>query len=190
MSPIGWASDRQSDEQSSILCIRSMHEFCVSARVAQAGERRSRKAEAGVSTTPSGSKILGEPFNGRTAGLQPANGGSIPSSSTKFAGRCRHQSVAVAEWIGGGLWNRPRGFDFLRPPQIDSGPWSNGTGPSPPQAEIPVRIRMGRPSLSFEFRERGRGQIRCVRSQSHWVRLPGSRPKFFRGSQVGKAPHC
>src|SRR5947209_11637352 len=28
---------------------------------------------------------LGESFNGRTAGLQPANEGSIPSSSTNFA---------------------------------------------------------------------------------------------------------
>ena len=35
--------------------------------------------------------ILGESFNGRTAGLQPANEGSIPSSSTKFA----REAVAV-----------------------------------------------------------------------------------------------
>src|ERR1700689_5435376 len=34
---------------------------------------------------------LGESFNGRTAGLQPANEGSIPSSSTKFA----REAVAV-----------------------------------------------------------------------------------------------
>jgi hypothetical protein len=35
--------------------------------------------------------ILGEPLNGRTAGLQPADEGSIPSSSTKFA----REAVAV-----------------------------------------------------------------------------------------------
>src|SRR5258708_7505632 len=35
--------------------------------------------------------FLGESFNGRTAGLQPANEGSIPSSSTKFA----REAVAV-----------------------------------------------------------------------------------------------
>src|SRR6266478_8022167 len=35
--------------------------------------------------------VLGESFNGRTAGLQPANEGSIPSSSTKFA----REAVAV-----------------------------------------------------------------------------------------------
>ena len=81
MSPIGLASDRQSDQQSSILCIRSKF----NARVAQVAERRSRKAEVGVSTTPSGSRFrMGESFNGRTAGLQPADGGSIPSSSTIF----------------------------------------------------------------------------------------------------------
>ena len=34
---------------------------------------------------------LGESFNGRTAGLQPANEGSTPSSSTKFA----REAVAV-----------------------------------------------------------------------------------------------
>jgi hypothetical protein len=34
---------------------------------------------------------LGESFNGRTAGLQPANEGSIPSSSTNFA----REAVAV-----------------------------------------------------------------------------------------------
>ena len=33
---------------------------------------------------------------------------------------------------------------------IHSGPSSNGTGPSPPKAEIPVRIRMGRPSFDFQ----------------------------------------
>src|SRR5215467_13586590 len=33
----------------------------------------------------------GESFNGRTAGLQPTNEGSIPSSSTKFA----REAVAV-----------------------------------------------------------------------------------------------
>ena len=82
MSPIGLASDRQSDEQSSILCIRSMFS---SAGVAQVEERRSRKAEVGVSNIPSGSSFdMGESFNGRTAGLQPADGGSIPSSSTIF----------------------------------------------------------------------------------------------------------
>jgi hypothetical protein len=65
---------------------------------------------------------LGESFNGRTAGLQPANEGSIPSSSTKVrqGGRCarvkvetrrsekpdKHvrlvllaPSVTVAEWL-------------------------------------------------------------------------------------------
>ena len=35
--------------------------------------------------------VLGESFNGRTAGLQPANEGSIPSSSTNFA----REAVAV-----------------------------------------------------------------------------------------------
>ena len=56
-----------------------------SAGVAQVEERRSRKAEVGVSNIPSGSSFdMGESFNGRTAGLQPADGGSIPSSSTIF----------------------------------------------------------------------------------------------------------
>src|SRR5580658_6746627 len=35
--------------------------------------------------------VLGESFNGSTAGLQPANEGSTPSSSTKFA----REAVAV-----------------------------------------------------------------------------------------------
>ena len=35
--------------------------------------------------SPARNQFLGESFNGRTAGLQPANEGSIPSSSTKFA---------------------------------------------------------------------------------------------------------
>src|SRR5712675_2032741 len=84
VSPIGWASDRQSDQQSSILCIRSISvQVRFNAGVAQAEERRSRKAEVGVSIIPSGSKLqLGESSNGRTAGLQPADEGSIPSSST------------------------------------------------------------------------------------------------------------
>ena len=46
--------------------------------------------------------ILGESFNGRTAGLQPANEGSIPSSSTKFAREAvapLAPSVTVAEWL-------------------------------------------------------------------------------------------
>ena len=34
--------------------------------------------------SPARNQILGESFNGRTAGLQPANEGSIPSSSTRF----------------------------------------------------------------------------------------------------------
>lgn len=113
--------------------------------------------------------VTGESFNGRTAGLQPADGGSIPSSSTIFVRVANAEreplttSVAVAEWIGGGLWNRPRGFNFLRPPQCLYGPSSNGTGPSPPKAEIPVRIRMGRPSIIVaNFRERGRRPIRCA----------------------------
>ena len=37
------------------------------------------------STRQPATSFLGESFNGRTAGLQPANEGSIPSSSTKFA---------------------------------------------------------------------------------------------------------
>src|SRR5579863_7564709 len=37
------------------------------------------------STRQPATRFLGESFNGRTAGLQPANEGSIPSSSTKFA---------------------------------------------------------------------------------------------------------
>jgi hypothetical protein len=56
----------------------------------------------------------------------------LPPSSPGRPSRSRRQSekldkhvrlvllapnVAVAEWSGGGLWNRPRGFDFLRPPQ-------------------------------------------------------------------------
>jgi hypothetical protein len=35
--------------------------------------------------SPARNQFLGESFNGRTAGLQPANEGSTPSSSTKFA---------------------------------------------------------------------------------------------------------
>ena len=62
-------------------------------------ERRSRKAEVGVSIIPSGSKfLLGESFNGRTAGLQPTDGGLIPSSSTKFARRSWHR---VWPWPSG-----------------------------------------------------------------------------------------
>ena len=140
VSPIGWASDRQSDQQSSILCIRSMMKFAI-ARVAQADERRSRKAEVGVSTTPSGSRLLGESFNGRTAGLQPADGGSIPSSSTKFARTLLAPSVAVAEWIGGGLWNRPRGFNFLRPPQFI--PVHRPTGQGPALRRLRFRFESG-----------------------------------------------
>ena len=64
----------------------SLHPLHVSsAGVAQVEERRSRKAEVGVSNIPSGSSFdMGESFNGRTAGLQPADGGSIPFSSTIF----------------------------------------------------------------------------------------------------------
>ena len=55
-------------------------------------ERRIHNVEVGVSNIPSGSRFrLGESFNGRTAGLQPADEGSIPSSSTKFA----REAVAV-----------------------------------------------------------------------------------------------
>ena len=42
---------------------------------------------------------LGESFNGMTAGLPPANKGSIPSSSTKFAGGRRDERQGV-------LWSR------------------------------------------------------------------------------------
>src|SRR5580658_8099267 len=48
--PIGWASDRQSDQRSSILRTRS-----TPARVAQVEEHRIRNAEVGVSNIPSGS---------------------------------------------------------------------------------------------------------------------------------------
>ena len=69
------------------------------------------------STRQPATKLLGESFNGRTAGLQPANEGSTPSSSTNSPGRplrSRRQSekldthvrlvplapsVTVAEWL-------------------------------------------------------------------------------------------
>ena len=56
------------------------------------------------STRQPATSSLGESFNGRTAGLQPANEGSIPSSSTKFrqGGRCGQ---------GAGLKSRTSTFD-------------------------------------------------------------------------------
>jgi len=44
--------------------------------------------------------------------------------------------------------------------------------------------------LHVEFGNEEDGNPLRVGRRDHWVRLPGSRPKFFRGSQVGKAPHC
>ena len=79
---------------------------------------------------------MGESFNGRTAGLHPANEGSIPSSSTSSPGwplRSRRRSekpdthvrlvllapdVTVAECLGGRPWICPRGFNSLRSPQL------------------------------------------------------------------------
>ncbi len=122
------------------------------AGVAQVEERRTRNAEAGVSITPSGSRIVrhnrarralcrasGESFRGSRSTVGPLACNQqmgvqfppLPSSSPGRPSRSRRQSekldkhvrlvllapnVAVAEWSGGGPWNRPRGFDFLRPP--------------------------------------------------------------------------
>src|SRR5208337_5276971 len=67
--------------------------------------------------SPARNQFSGESFNGRTAGLQPANEGSIPSSSTSSPGRPLRSrrrsekpdkrvrlvplapSVTVAEWL-------------------------------------------------------------------------------------------
>ena len=56
--------------------------------------------------------FLGESFNGRTAGLQPANEGSIPSSSTKFA----------REAVAANLNQRRAGLN-ARTSTFDSCPW-------------------------------------------------------------------
>ncbi len=117
--PIGWASDRQSGQRSSILRTRSRNHRPCKHRWRCAGPviRKSQfesgtglhhgkaqavelakfkcgqvnRCHAGLISHASGVQLaspqpgFGESFNGRTAGLQPANEGSIPSSSTRFA---------------------------------------------------------------------------------------------------------
>ena len=99
-------------------------------------------------------------------------------------------SVAVAEWIGGGLWNRPRGFNFLRPPQRFFRPivqqdraqpsegWDSGSNPDGPAKCI------------YDFSGMRKTAIRCVRTAETLGSIPRFPTKVFRGSQAGKAPHC
>lgn len=128
---------------------------------------------------------LGESFNGRMAGLQPADEGSTPSSSTICQdGRCG-QGTSLKSWTST--------FDSCswRANPFRNGPSSNGTGHRFPKPEIPVRVRMGRPTLlELNFGNEEDGNPLRLERRDHWVRIPGSRLNFFRGSQAGKAPHC
>ena len=169
-----------------------------SAGVAQVEERRSRKAEVGVSNIPSGSSFdMGESFNGRTAGLQPADGGSIPSSSTIFVRDAVAELRRSDNKCGRGRVDRRRSVE--RSTRIQFPPATPNfqtvhrpTGQGPALRRLRFRFESGWAGQSHvsSFGSEEDGKSAAFGPQRHWVRLPGSRPKFFRGSQVGKAPHC